>query len=214
MQPQEVQRDRDLLDGRRLTIDVVDATPDERARGLAAAQAVFDRAGVTAWDAAVGYHNRSCETFMLPFLPEGDDPWEEAAARSELRAPELTAEDHRRAELWSEAEAAALEACCATWAVKPESAGLALLPDPGQVHGDYKLRLLAAGGEPEQTEVRPLGAMTLRQAITAAEQVWTSDPRIKEMMQGYWIVDADGRIAHTYNEEFEQEKQRSLTGVR
>jgi hypothetical protein len=34
------------------------------------------------------------------------------------------------------------------------------------------------------------------------------------MMQGYWIVDADGRIAHTYNEEFEQEKQRSLTGVR
>lgn len=89
-----------------LIIHVDGATAEEFERGVAAAQAVFDSARVTPYEAAAAHFARAgwdlggCE---------GDGPSDAVM---------------ERAALWHEADLAAAQACCATWSALPESADL------------------------------------------------------------------------------------------
>lgn len=78
-----------------LVVHAAGATTDEIARGLAAAQRVFDDAGVTPWRAAVALFDR--------------DGWD----IQEFREPAPSRETFQQAEVWMTAEAAAHEVCCA-----------------------------------------------------------------------------------------------------
>jgi hypothetical protein len=77
-----------------LMLDAEGATVEEITRGILAAQAVFDRAGVAAWDSAVGAHN--CWAFD-EFGDVGDG--------------DLTPYDEKMAAIWDEAQSAAEAAC-------------------------------------------------------------------------------------------------------
>ena len=81
-----------------LTLDVESASPEELMRGLRAAIALFDAAGVTPRQAAAAHFKR-----------EG---WDESgfAETAEPIAAEMRAADH-----WDGARKAAIEACCAGW---------------------------------------------------------------------------------------------------
>jgi hypothetical protein len=100
-------------------IAVEGATEEELRRGIAAAQAVFDAAGVTPLEAATS-----------EFRVEGDtlrrlsyDSEEEA--RSIGGPPEATERQYRIAGIWRQADLAAVEACCAGW-TRPA-------PDPAKI---------------------------------------------------------------------------------
>lgn len=81
-----------------LRLDIEDASPEEIARGIAAAEAVFERTGISAIDAADGMF--ALEGWDIKGFPEGEEPSEE---------------EDRAASVWFEAERAACEACCAGW---------------------------------------------------------------------------------------------------
>ncbi|TWG90296.1 hypothetical protein L598_000700000520 [Mesorhizobium sp. J18] len=80
-----------------LTITVEGATPDEIARGIAAAEAVFREAGIHPLDGA-----------NAVFDVEG---WDIKGLRGRL-----SNEVWEHFDVWCRAERAALEACCGNWA--------------------------------------------------------------------------------------------------
>lgn len=90
------------------------ATPEEKQRGLDAAQAVLDRAGITADEAADGAH--AVEDWDDMGSPDQEPPEEVCAA----------------ADVWWEASKAAMEACCAGWPDEKRLHvnGLELVHDP------------------------------------------------------------------------------------
>lgn len=95
-----------------ITIHIEGAAVDEVERGLLAAQAVFDRAGVTAYQAAEAHFDREgwdLRDFADP-VPDGLEI----------------------AELWDEADTAAVAACCASWPPEkvPSTAELAVVYKP------------------------------------------------------------------------------------
>ena len=98
----------------KLSLRVEGATEAELTRGLLAAQAVFDKAEITAWNAAAASFQRDGYLQYLDTDVVTADDW-------------MTAEEDRICDVWDEAEHAAVEACCAGWAVKPESGRLELL---------------------------------------------------------------------------------------
>lgn len=79
-----------------LTLIVEGATPDEIARGLDAAQAVFDRAGVTALQAA-----------DARFAVEG---WDIGGFEGEISGDDLAI-----CTVWDEAQDAERDVCCQGW---------------------------------------------------------------------------------------------------
>lgn len=106
-----------------IRIAVEGASDDEIRRGLAAAQAVFDRAGVTAAEAAKArFITEAWDDYGFP------DPQPEA----ELEI----------CDVWDDADEAALNACCAGWPEdrKPSSAELGLLKVPPEVRVDVERR--------------------------------------------------------------------------
>ena len=86
----------------KLHIHVTGATPEELERGVAAAQAAFDAAGVTPYEAAAAYFKMTGEQ------------------------EELSEQEGRAADAWDEADVAAAQACCAGWEVAPSRADLEL----------------------------------------------------------------------------------------
>lgn len=105
----------DLRGGKDMTITIhIDgARPEEIIRGLVAAQEVFDRAGVSAEDAATAR-----------FVVEG---WDVRGFVGKV--PEAELEIYH---LWDEADDAAVKACCAGWPLErvPRSASLELISEP------------------------------------------------------------------------------------
>ncbi len=92
-----------------LALNVEDASLDDLARGVAAAQAVFDEAGVTPAQAARGLFTR--------------DGWDDQGFPEEAQPTDA---EMLAAAVWEEAEFAATAACCAGWPTVPSSAGLEL----------------------------------------------------------------------------------------
>ncbi|CDX60005.1 hypothetical protein MPL1032_30007 [Mesorhizobium plurifarium] len=108
-----------LMDARR-------ATPEEKQRGVDAAMAVLDRAGMTAEDAASG-----------AFAVEG---WDDMGFPPDREPSEA---EYKAADVWYEASNAALDACCAGW---PEDRRLRvqelqLLHDPESLLADHATAL-------------------------------------------------------------------------
>jgi hypothetical protein len=90
------------------------AAPEECRRGAEAAQAVFDHAGISAWQAARGMSKM--------------EAWDIGGF-----VGELSEKDAHAADAWLDAEIAAYEACCRGWAPereRPVTVYLELLPDP------------------------------------------------------------------------------------
>ena len=85
-----------------LLVHIKGASPEELQHGRQAAQAVFDAAAVTPWEAAAANFKMTGES--------------EALSEAEGRA----------AYAWDEAAVAAAKASCADWEVIPESADLEL----------------------------------------------------------------------------------------
>jgi hypothetical protein len=81
-----------------LRLVIENATWEELCRGVAAAEAVFARSGISYQDAADG---------ML-----AADPWMKEKFPD---FPEPTSEQEKAASVWYEAERAACQACCAGW---------------------------------------------------------------------------------------------------
>ena len=97
-----------------LKISVPRATPDELNRGLEAAVAVFRKAKVHPVEAAGGRAAR--------------EAWDISGFQDEIDR-----EDLKAAEVWDEAEGAALDAVCADWdenRKRPDSANLSIVTDP------------------------------------------------------------------------------------
>ncbi len=109
-----------------IRITVPAATADEIARGLAAAQAVFDKAGITAERAA-----------DARFALEG---WDDAGFPDESYPDD---EDFDFLHVWDEADEAAAAACCREWPEekRPQSADLELV-DPQA--GARRKKMMAA----------------------------------------------------------------------
>ncbi|MCQ8871938.1 hypothetical protein NP945_08900 [Mesorhizobium sp. LMG17149] len=81
-----------------LRLNIEGATPEELARGVAAAEAVFSRAGITALQGAEGLF--ALEGWDIKGFPEDDQP---------------TEDEDQAASVWMEADEAATTACCAGW---------------------------------------------------------------------------------------------------
>ncbi len=81
-----------------LRLNIENATPEELARGIAAAEAVFARAGITALQGAEGLF--ALEGWDINGFPEDD---------------KRTEDEDRAATVWLEADEAATTACCAGW---------------------------------------------------------------------------------------------------
>lgn len=81
-----------------IMMDARGATPEEKARGIAAATAVLDQAGMTAEDAAEG-----------SFAVVG---WDEMGFPPDQEPSE---EEYTAADVWWDASNAAIEACCNGW---------------------------------------------------------------------------------------------------
>jgi hypothetical protein len=92
-----------------LRLDVEGASNEELMRGLRAAIALFDKAGVSAMEAA-----------YATFRREG---WDVAGFDP---AAEPSAAEMKTAALWDNAEEAAIAACCAGWPALPTGATLSL----------------------------------------------------------------------------------------
>ena len=85
-----------------LRIEADGASDADKLRGVAAAQAFLDRAGVTPFEAAA------------------------AAFKQEGEVEDISNLEGEHAELWREAQSVALKACCEGWAVLPARYGLNL----------------------------------------------------------------------------------------
>ncbi|MBZ9991204.1 hypothetical protein LB572_29355 [Mesorhizobium sp. BH1-1-5] len=94
----------------KMTLNLEGASPEEVARGISAAEAVFAEAGITAEEAADGM-----------FALEGWD------GQSFSEDAEPTEDDDAAAAVWMKANKAALEACCAGWPEVPRELRLELL---------------------------------------------------------------------------------------
>ncbi|ESZ05791.1 hypothetical protein X737_35535 [Mesorhizobium sp. L48C026A00] len=81
-----------------LRLNIEDATPQELVRGIAAAETVFARAGITALQGAEGLF--ALEGWDIKGFPEDDKP---------------TEDEDRAATVWLKADEAAATACCAGW---------------------------------------------------------------------------------------------------
>lgn len=81
-----------------LRLNIEGATPEELARGIAAAEAVFSRAGITALQGAEGLF--ALEGWDIKGFPEDDQP---------------TEDEDQAASVWMEADEAATTACRAGW---------------------------------------------------------------------------------------------------
>lgn len=90
-----------------LTLTVEGASDAELLRGLLAAIALLNRAGVTPYDAAAAHFKR-----------EG---WDISGFDAET---EPTAAEHNTAELWDAAREDAFAACCAGWPAVPAGSSL------------------------------------------------------------------------------------------
>ncbi|RWN30826.1 MAG: hypothetical protein EOR97_16475 [Mesorhizobium sp.] len=101
-----------------LLLTVPGASPEEIARGIAAANEVLDRAGISALEAADGM-----------FAIEG---WDDASFADESLP---TGEENEAASAWIEASRAALDACCADWPAekRPLAADLQLVDSATQL---------------------------------------------------------------------------------
>jgi hypothetical protein len=123
-----------------IRINVAGATIEEIARGLAAAQAVFNKAGITAERAA-----------DARFVVEG---WDDAGFPDDSYPDD---EDFEFLHVWDDADRAAAAACCSEWPEdkRPETAGLELFDEETDAR---RAKLLAAdeayrrGLTPEQFE--------------------------------------------------------------
>jgi hypothetical protein len=131
------------MDGDKIGIDIPGASEAEIRRGLAAAQRVFDGAGVTAYTAAMASFMRDVldDMHVLAWQAEiyrlREDDGDEAAALAEeaelarymeaLNIEDMTEAQWAISGLWDEADRAAAEACCAGWTEVPDTAGLHLL---------------------------------------------------------------------------------------
>ena len=100
-----------------LIIHVDGETADEFERGVAAAQAVFDAAGVAPHEAATAHFAR--DAWQLGGF-QGDGPTDAVM---------------ERAVLWHEADLAAVQACCASWSAIPESADLEVRREESIIRG-------------------------------------------------------------------------------
>lgn len=98
-----------------LLLRIKGASSDDISRGTAAAEAVLERAGISAEQAAYG-----------AFAIEG---WDIRGFHEDEEPPEAA---YAAAQLWADAERAAIEACCAGWPEdkKPMTADMGLLTDP------------------------------------------------------------------------------------
>ncbi len=98
-----------------IMMDARGATPEEKLRGLDAARAVFDRAGITAEKAAEG-------SFAIEGWDDKGFPPDQEPSEGEFAA----------ADVWWAASKAAIEACCHGWPDerRSEVSGLQLLDDP------------------------------------------------------------------------------------
>lgn len=81
-----------------LRLNIEGAAPEELARGVAAAEAVFAHAGITALQGAEGLF--ALEGWDIKGFPEDDQP---------------TEHEDQAASVWMEADEAATAACCAGW---------------------------------------------------------------------------------------------------
>ncbi|MGY2991218.1 hypothetical protein [Mesorhizobium sp. URHB0026] len=81
-----------------LRLNIEGATPEELACGVAAAEAVFARAGITGLQGAEGLF--ALEGWDIKGFPEDDQP---------------TEDEDQAASVWMEADEAAMAACCAGW---------------------------------------------------------------------------------------------------
>lgn len=97
-----------------MVVHVEGSTPEQRARGVAAAQEVFKRAGVDPWDTAKAHFKRAGECLALS---DAED--------------RLSEEEGRLAHLFDEAEEAALAACCEGRDAVPPDSYFQLLRPPG-----------------------------------------------------------------------------------
>jgi hypothetical protein len=154
-----------------LMVTVENATLEERARGLAAARAVFGRARVSPWHAA-------------QHLPD----------------------------VWSAAETAAIEACCAGWKVKPEC-GLDVQPDAEKLHGNYMVHLEASDHRRHLDVRQRLGEMTLAKAIAVGKKMCESPDG---MWEGFSIFEHPDipPIAYMFTKCNEEWQRKWRTGVR
>ncbi|CDX45335.1 hypothetical protein MPLSOD_90079 [Mesorhizobium sp. SOD10] len=98
-----------------IMMDASGATREEKQRGIAAATAVLDRAGMTADDAASG--SFAVERWDDMGFPPDQEPSED---------------EYAAAEVWWAASNAAIDACCEGWPEEKRSqvSGLQLLHDP------------------------------------------------------------------------------------
>ncbi|MER8753042.1 hypothetical protein NKH57_28025 [Mesorhizobium sp. M1050] len=96
-----------------LRLNIDDATPQELARGIAAAEAVFERAGIMALQGAEGLF--ALEGWDFKGFPEDDKP---------------TEDEDRTATVWMEADKAAVTACCAGWPEVPHHQVMELINVP------------------------------------------------------------------------------------
>lgn len=94
-----------------IALEVEGATEEQLAFGVAAAKAVFERRGVDPVAAAEAHWKRDCWDDLDPTGP-GPTPTE-----------------HDAANVWAEADDAAIEACCAGWPRLPSCASLVLADD-------------------------------------------------------------------------------------
>jgi hypothetical protein len=109
-----------------IMMDARGATPEEKQRGVAAATAVLDRAGMTAEDAASG--SFAVERWDDMGFPPDQEPSED---------------EYAAAEVWWAASNAAIKACCEGWPDEKRGQvfGLQLLHDPQTELGDRETAL-------------------------------------------------------------------------
>jgi hypothetical protein len=158
-----------------LKIDIEGATEAEIARGLQAAQAVFDRAGVTPWQAAEAASAAEAVAEFGSLCFEGE---------SEPACTPLTAREQKLAALWDKADRTAVGACCIGWADPPPTAGLELEYDE-QV-GNFSIWLTYDNPSVKSMPTRMPGR-TFDQAVAKADEMLANSSNAR----GYIIAEAE-----------------------
>ncbi|BCH23525.1 hypothetical protein [Mesorhizobium sp. L-8-3] len=130
-----------------VTITIPRATPAEIQRGVQAAMAEFERAGIQPLAAAIGLSKR--------------EAWDLSGFNDEF---EITKSELAAAKVWDRADHAARDAACSAWPddrTKPSHADLALVTDPETQLADrdtalsmIRARINAVDGTPGQLDTR------------------------------------------------------------